>query len=131
MPISLSDARTLADAYTAAWNTGDPAAVASFFAPDGQIIINSGTPYLRREGVAQMAAGFYADVPDLALICDGVRVAGDHMIYLWTFTGHHSGTKNPLHIVGWEEWDLNADHQVTLSLGRFDGSDYARQVAGA
>ena len=37
-------------------------------------------------------------MPDLSLTCDGLRVMGDHVIYLWTFTGHHSGTKNPLRI---------------------------------
>jgi hypothetical protein len=69
------------------------------------------------------------DVPDLSLSCDGVRVAGDHMVYLWTFTGHHSGTKAPLTVVGWEEWDLDASHKVKASRGWFDGEDYARQVS--
>lgn len=34
--------QTLADTYTAAWNSGDPKQVASFFASDGQISINGG-----------------------------------------------------------------------------------------
>ncbi len=63
-------------------------------------------------------------------MCDEVRLAGDHVAYLWTFTGHHSGTKNPLRIVGWEEWDMNAEMKVSSSRGRYDAADYARQVAG-
>ena len=77
-----------------------------------------------------MAAGFYADVPDLSLTCDLVRAAGDHVIYVWTFTGHDAGTGNPLTIQGWEEWDLGPDMKVKASRGWFDGDAYARQVAG-
>ena len=123
-------AATLADYYTKAWNTGRPEAVASYFAEVSQIVINRGDPWMGREGVAQMAAGFYADVRDLNLVCDKVRCAGDHMVYCWTFTGTHSGTGNLLRIEGWEEWDLDADNMVTASRGWFDSDDYARQVAG-
>ena len=77
-----------------------------------------------------MAAGFYSDVPDLTLTCDDIRLAGDHAIYVWTFTGHDAGTGNPLNIRGWEEWDLTADGKVAASRGWFDAKDYARQVAG-
>ena len=130
MPITLDTARALGQAYTQAWNSGQAAAVAAFYAPDGQIAINGGPAWQGRDGVAAMADGFYADVPDLHLTCDGLRLSGDHLIYLWTFTGHHAGTKCALKIVGWEEWDLNADHLVQISRGCFDGTDYARQVAG-
>lgn len=68
--------RQVADDYTNAWNSGSPDAVAEFFAPDGGIVINRGTSWEGRNGVAQMAAGFYADIPDLRLVCDGLRVAG-------------------------------------------------------
>lgn len=119
----------VADAYTAAWNSGSPQAVAEFFAPDGRIVINRGTPWEGREGVAEMAAGFFADVPDLALTCDGLRVAGDHVVYLWTFTGTHAGTGNPLRVEGWEEWDVGPDLKVRSSRGWFDADDYARQTA--
>ena len=77
-----------------------------------------------------MAAGFFADVPDLSLTCDGLRIAGDHVAYLWTFTGHHAQTRNPLRIIGWEEWDLDSEGKVTASRGWYDAADYARQVAG-
>lgn len=128
MPIDLASAQTIATAYTAAWNSGDPQAVAGLYAAAGWIVINNGTPWEGRAGIAAMASGFYADVPDLTLTCDGVRVAGAHVVYLWTFTGHHSGTKNPLRIVGWEEWDMDGDGKVAASRGWFDAEDYARQV---
>ena len=126
-----NDVRQLADAYTAAWNTGSPEAVAAFFAADGQITINRGTPWMGRSGVAEMAAGFFADVPDLELTCDDVRAAGDHVAYVWTFTGTHAGTGNSLRVAGWEEWDLDADGKIASSLGWFDAEDYARQTASS
>ena len=119
----------IAAAYTAAWNTGRPEAVAAFFAEDGTITINRGNPWLGREGVAQMSAGFFADVPDLCLSCDGLRSTGDHVAYLWTFKGTHAGSGNPLTVAGWEEWDIDENGHIRRSLGWFDGDDYARQTA--
>jgi uncharacterized protein (TIGR02246 family) len=130
MTIDPDKVKDIAQACTAAWNSGSPEAVAGFYAQDGQIVINRGNPWEGRSGVAQMAAGFFADVPDLALVCDQVRCAGDHVVYLWTFTGTHSGTKNPLRIAGWEEWDFDADLKVKTSRGWFDANDYTRQTSG-
>lgn len=129
MGVTCAAAEDLADRYTAAWNTGQPGAVAEFFAETGGIVINRGTPWVGRAGVAAMAAGFFADVPNLALTCDGVRLAGTHMVYLWTFTGTHSGTGRALRIEGWEEWDLDDGLKITASRGWFDAGEWARQTA--
>ena len=128
MTVSEAEARQLAVDYTAAWNTGRPEAVAAFFADTGGIVINRGPLWAGRAGVAAMAAGFFADVPDLALHCDGVKLAGSHMLYLWTFTGTHSGTGRALRITGWEEWELDADRLVTASRGWFDPDEWTRQT---
>jgi uncharacterized protein (TIGR02246 family) len=109
MTVDPEAVRAMASAYTAAWNSGSPEAVASFYAPDGHIVINRGEPWVNRKGISEMAAGFFADVPDLTLKCDDVRCAGNHAAYFWTFTGTHAATKNPLRVSGWEEWDLVAD----------------------
>ena len=61
-----ADLAALAAAYTAAWNSGRPEAVASHYAEDGQIIINAGTPWLGRAGVTEMAAGIGAGLGSLA-----------------------------------------------------------------
>lgn len=129
MAVSEAAAGQLAADYTAAWNSGRPEAVAGFFAETGAIVINRGTPWEGRAGVAAMAAGFFADVPDLTLVCDGVKLAGTHMLYLWTFTGTHSGTGRPLRIVGWEEWELGSDLKVTASRGWFDPEEWVRQTS--
>ena len=78
-----------------------------------------------------MASGFFADVPDLSLSCDDIRCAGNHVAYFWTFTGTHARTKNPLRIVGWEEWDLDEALKVVDSKGWYDAADYERQVSGS
>ena len=130
MTITDEEAVRLAEAYTAAWNTGSAEAVAEFFAVQGGIVINGGEPWNGRSGVRTMADGFFSDVPNLSLVCDCVRSAGSHVVYLWTFTGTHAVTNNPLRIVGWEEWDIDADRKIISSRGWFDADDYARQVAG-
>ncbi|MCZ6590791.1 MAG: SgcJ/EcaC family oxidoreductase [Alphaproteobacteria bacterium] len=130
MKIDHGKVMDIAEAYTAAWNSGSPEAIAEFYAKDGRIVINRGEPWKGCTGIAEMAAGFFADVPDLALVCDKVRCAGDHVVFLWTFTGTHSGTQNSLNISGWEEWDLDEDLKVKASRGWFDANDYERQIAG-
>jgi uncharacterized protein (TIGR02246 family) len=122
------DADELAAAYTAAWNTGQPDTVAAFFAADGAIIINNGSPWEGRDGVASMAAGFYADIPDLHLTCDGTRSSGDHHIYLWTFTGTYAATGNTVKVAGWEEWDMDASGLIGASRGWFDADAYTFQT---
>lgn len=121
----------LGQRYTAAWNSKDPSQVAGFHTPTSSIIINRGEPSVGHAGLTEMAAGFHADVPDLHLVCDGIRSAGAHVVYLWTFTGHHAKTGNPLKITGWEEWELDDTMKVTSALGWFDGDDYQRQVDGS
>jgi hypothetical protein len=78
-----------------------------------------------------MAAGFHSDVPDLVLQNDGIRSAGSHVVFMWTFKGHHAETGNLLNVSGWEEWELDDDMKITSSLGWFDGDSYQQQVDGA
>jgi uncharacterized protein (TIGR02246 family) len=47
--------RKLAEAYTAAWNAGSPQSVAGYFAEDGEIVINHGTPWRGRSGIVETA----------------------------------------------------------------------------
>ena len=121
----------LAVRYTDAWNSKVPENVAAFYVQGGQISINRGDPWLDHEGLAAMAAGFYADVPDLVLKNEGIRSAGSHVVFLWTFIGHHAVTGNPVKVRGWEEWELDDDLNVKTSLGWFDAAEYQRQVDGS
>ncbi|NVO55430.1 nuclear transport factor 2 family protein [Rhodobacteraceae bacterium B1Z28] len=120
----------LARDYAVAWSSGDADAVASFYAPDGEITINRGDPIQGRAAVAEMARGFYAEFPDLEVRCDMMRWAGSHAIFVWTLEGHHSETGNHVVTRGWEEWDMTPDNKVQSSLGWFDADDYQRQIDG-
>ena len=122
--------QTLAQNYAKAWSSGDPAAVAGFYAENGQIQINRGDVLKGRAAIAEMAGGFYAEFPDLVVRCDQLRTAGDHAIFVWTLEGNHSETGNHVKVAGWEEWNIDADMKVASSLGWFDAADYDRQVQG-
>ena len=133
MPISQSDAEELGRKYTEAWCSHDPNAVASFYAPDGQIVLNDGEPSSGRPAVAEMARGFYDGFPDLVVRMDGIRTSGTYCVYLWTLEGTNSGpdgTGNRVELSGWEYWRLNDDGLVVESKGHFDAEDFERQVAG-
>lgn len=118
----------MAQDYTNAWNSKSAEAVASFYAQDGEIVINLGEPWSGRDRVQDMADGFFIDVPDLTLTCDDVRISGQHALFLWTFTGHDATSGNPLKIHGWEEWDLNHEMEVQASRGWFDADAYSHQT---
>jgi uncharacterized protein (TIGR02246 family) len=112
-----------------AWNAMTPDKVALTYAPDAIFIINRGDPMNGRADIAEMAAGFMAEFPDMHLTCDTMHFADGHMVYTWTFEGHHVETKNLACFKGWEEWDLNEDMLVQSSLGWYDAQEYERQVA--
>ena len=119
----------MAKNYAKAWCSLSPEAVASFYAPDGQITINKGDAIKGRDAIMEMVSGFYVEFPDLVVRCDEVRTSGDHAIFIWTLEGHHSETKNYVQVGGWEEWELDENTQVKSSLGWFDGQEYERQIA--
>ena len=119
-----------ARAYAAAWSSLEPSAVASFYAEDGGISINRGEVSKDRAQIAEMAAGFYAEFPDLVVRLDAFHGAGDHAVFHWTLEGNHSETANYVKVSGWEEWDLNAAGEVAFSRGWFDADNYDAQVAG-
>lgn len=114
------EAESLAAAYTAAWNSHDPQKVAGCFAGTGWISVNSGDAWRGRDGVAQMAAGFFAELPDLALTCDAVRAAGRHAAFLWTFQGTHTGSGRKMSVSGWDEWDLDEAGLIAAARSWFD-----------
>lgn len=130
MAINMRQLEEMATAYTAAWNSGNPAAVADHYAPGKGITINRGENQFGRDAMLAMAGGFMAEFPDLKLTCDFIRVAGNHAVFAWTLEGHHARTKNFVKVGGWEEWELDNQRRITNSLGWFDAEDYERQVSG-
>ncbi|MES0880378.1 DUF1348 family protein [Roseibium sp. SCP14] len=129
MAPDLETARNIVRQHCEAWTARRPEAVANRYSEVTSFGMNGGDPMTTRAEIAEMAAGFMADFPDLVLTCDTVLAADHHMIYAWTFEGHHKATGNPVRFSGWEEWDLDDDLKVAKSLGWYDVADYERQIA--
>ena len=125
----IDTARQIADAHCAAWTSLSPHAVAQRYSTPTSFAMNFGQPMTTQGEIAEMAGGFMAEFPDLVLTCDSVLVADHHMVYAWTFEGHHHETEKLVRFSGWEEWDLDDNLKVVKSYGWYDVEDYTRQVA--
>jgi uncharacterized protein (TIGR02246 family) len=128
-----NELKIFATKYTAAWCSQNAANVASFFAENGSLKINSGAPSVGRKAITAAAQGFMTAFPDMIVTMDGTSVAGDHAIYRWTVIGKNTGpggTGNPVRISGFEEWTIGADGLIAESKGHFDEADYQRQLKG-
>jgi uncharacterized protein (TIGR02246 family) len=120
----------MAKSYAKSWSSKDADQVAAHYEPDGQIIINKGDILKGTAAVTEMAAGFHAAFPDMMLMCDDIRISGNHAVFVWTFYGHHSETKSYVKLSGWEEWEISDNVKVQSSCGWYDANDYDAQVAG-
>jgi len=70
--------REFATRYTAAWCSQDAASVASFFAANGSLKINNGSPSVGRAAITSAAQGFRTDFPDMVVKMDELSVEGRH-----------------------------------------------------
>ena len=128
---SMVNVHTFAERYTAAWCSGDPAAIASFFSADGSLTINDAEPSRGRAAIAAAARNFMEAFPDLAVAMDSVAERDGKTIYCWTLTGTNTGAGGSgkrVRISGFEEWQLGNDGLVAESRGYFDAADYQRQL---
>lgn len=120
--------------YTAAWCSQNPASVAAFFAENGSLRINHGTPSVGRAAITEAAKSFMTAFPDLVVEMNGLEYAGQQYRYRWTLTGTNTGPGGSGHRVrvsGYEEWTFGADGLIAASLGHFDAADYDRQIGKA
>ena len=127
------DIEDLGRRYTDAWNSRDPARVASFHAADSSLQVNDDAPAVGREAITDVARGFMDAFPDMELTMDGIEGDAHSAVYRWTFAGTNTGqdgSGNAVRFSGYEEWTLDDDGLITRSLGHFDAEDYARQLAG-
>ena len=131
----MAELRNFAERYTAAWCSQNPASVAEFFAEDGSLTINDGTPSVGRSAITEAAEGFMTAFPDMVVTMDGLSADGNRAIYRWTLEGTNTGpggTGRVVHISGYEEWTIGSEGLIAESKGHFDEADYERQLnAGA
>jgi uncharacterized protein (TIGR02246 family) len=117
--------------YTAAWCSQNAASVASFFAENGSLKINNGTPSVGRKAITAAVQDFMTAFPDMVVTMDGTSIDGDHAIFRWTLIGTNTGpggTGNDVKISGYEEWTIGSDGLIAESKGHFDEADYERQL---
>lgn len=106
--------------------------MASFFAENGVLTINAGTPSVGREAIAASAQSFMTAFPDLQVLLDALHVEDNSARYEWTLIGTNTGpggTGRAVRISGHEQWTLDPSGAIGHSLGFFDANDYARQLA--
>src|SRR5262244_517633 len=123
--------KDFATRYTAAWCSQDPAKVASFFAPNGSLTINQGSPSVGRAAITAAAQGFMTAFPDMVVKMDGLNPKGGRVIYRWTLIGTNTGpggTGRAVKISGYEDWKIGRDGLIAESKGHFDEADYQRQL---
>ena len=118
--------------YAAAWSSQQPDRLASFYAENGSLTVNGGTPSVGRAAISATAQGFMTAFPDMVVKLDSVR-QGDagHATFHWTWTGTNTGpggTGKAVRISGYEEWTLSADGLIAESKGHYDEAEYQRQV---
>lgn len=117
--------------YTNAWNSKNPVKMASFYAEDGTLVVNGGTPAIGRKQIAQTAQSYMEAFPDMELTMDSLTVEHGKYRYHWTFKGTNTGpggTGNKVDFSGFEEWTMSAQGLVKESIGSYDASDYERQL---
>ena len=119
--------------YTDAWNSNVPEKMASFYATDGTLTVNNGTPAVGRKQLAETAKSYMDAFPDLELTMDSLTKGNGTYRYYWTFRGTNSGpngTGNKVDFSGFEEWTLNDQGLVQISIGTYDAEKYEKQLNG-
>ena len=119
--------------YAEAWTSKMPEKMASFYAEDGMLTVNNGTPAIGRKQLAETAQSYMEAFPDMVLIMDSLTARNGKYRFYWTFIGTNSGpggTGNKVDFSGFEEWTINDQRLVQKSIGTYDAEDYERQLKG-
>ena len=129
----LAKITTFAKRYAEAWRSLNPESVAAFFAENGSLRVNDGSPAVGRAAIAEVARGFMRDLPDIIVTMDDMTNETDAMTFHWTLTGTNTGpggTGKRLRISGYELWKIDEGGLIAESKGHFDSAEYERQLKG-
>lgn len=77
--------------YAAAWSSQNPASLASFYAENGSLTVNGGTPSVGRAAITATAQGYMTAFPDMLVKMDKVSQDASHAVFHWTWTGTNTG----------------------------------------
>ena len=121
----------LATRYAAAWSSQDPSRLASFYAENGSLTVNSGAPAVGRAAITETAKGFMTAFPDMVVKVDRLTQEGGHPVFHWIWTGTNTGpggTGKFVRMKGYEDWTIGADGLIAESKGHYDEAEYQRQL---
>ena len=127
------DLTAFAKRYAEAWCSQDPQKVAAFFAENGSLSVNDGSPAVGRAAIAKEAEAFMTTFPDMIVTFDKLEPRGDATAFHWTLIGTNTGpggTGSRVRISGYELWKIDNDGLIGKSKGHFDSTDYERQLKG-
>ena len=120
--------------YTEAWNSKNPDNMASFYAENGSLTVNNGTPAVGRKALAETARSYMVAFPDIELTMDSLtQEKNGKYRYYWTFKGTNTGpggTGNKVDFSGFEEWTINDKGLIQTSVGTYNAEEYQRQLEG-
>jgi hypothetical protein len=118
--------------YAAAWSSGNPASLASFYTETGSLTVNAGPPALGRAAITSKAHGFMTAFPDMVVRLKALEQDARGATFHWIWTGTNTGpggTGRAVRIEGYEVWTFGADGLIAESKGHYDEVDYTRQVS--
>lgn len=119
-----------AERYAQAWCSQKPENVAAFYAKNGSLAVNGGTP----TPIIDVARSFMRDFPDMIVTFDKLEPRGDVTAFHWTLVGTNTGpggTGNKVRISGYELWKIDNDGLIAESKGHFDAAEYEKQLKGS
>ncbi len=126
------DPIVFAKSYAQAWCSQNPDFVALFYAEDGSLNINNGTPAVGRTAITQSAKAFMDAFPDDMIVAfDKLVKTPKGTEFHWTLTGTNTGpngTGKKVNISGFELWQLDETGLIKESKGTFDAEEYSRQI---
>ncbi|PYJ44445.1 MAG: hypothetical protein DME86_00260 [Verrucomicrobia bacterium] len=127
----LAEITAFAKRYAEAWCSQNPGSVAAFYAENGSLSVNDGSPAVGRAAIAKEAQAFMTTFPDMVVTFDKLEPQPDATAFHWTLTGTNTGpggTGKKVRISGYELWKIDNDGLIGESKGHFDSAEYERQL---
>jgi steroid delta-isomerase-like uncharacterized protein len=127
----MNELTSFAQRYADAWCSQNPQSVAAFYAENGSLNVNEGTPAVGRAAIADIARGFMRDFPDMEVSMDDLIPGANGTEFHWTLTGTNTGpggTGKRVRVSGYELWKIDHDGLIAESKGHFDSAEYERQL---
>lgn len=127
-----ADALEKASSYAAAWSSNNPFLVVSHYAENGAARLNSGDVIQGRAAIAtDYAAPFFRDFPNASVLMHDFRLSGNHGLFTGMLVAPGISGNPGVRLLGSEEWTLDDNGLIELSLVWFNRDDHAKQGGSA